>query len=131
MKTTLNLHLTYAHHSSDSVLKDEWLSKGLAGPAPQALRIAKGGLERRGTGEEVFLKTLMENAESGVTMADQLLLNYKNEWEGARLYHQRIVKRQASARSYHQPIVKRQASAPVPPTNRKETSKRARTTNQS
>ena len=50
--------------------------------ALEALRIARGGLERRGTGEEVFLKTLQANAESGVTMADELLLKYNGEWGG-------------------------------------------------
>jgi len=50
--------------------------------ALEALRIARGGLERRGMREETFLDTLQENAESGMTMADQLLLKYNNEWEG-------------------------------------------------
>uniref|UniRef100_A0A7S0QPH8 Glutamate--cysteine ligase n=1 Tax=Pyramimonas obovata TaxID=1411642 RepID=A0A7S0QPH8_9CHLO len=61
--------------------------------ALDALRIARGGLERRGIGEEVFLKTLQANAESGMTMADELLLKYNGEWEGNinRVYQDDLV----------------------------------------
>jgi glutamate--cysteine ligase len=48
--------------------------------AIEVLRIARGGLERRGRAEEKYLHDLEEIARSGVTQADRLLELYEGEW---------------------------------------------------
>jgi len=74
-----------------SALKQGVKTAGLRAPfrdgtvqdvALEALRIAEGGLKRRGTGEEVFLKNLKALAESGDTPADILLSRFNGEWGG-------------------------------------------------
>lgn len=50
--------------------------------AIECMRISEGGLIRRGTGEETFVKKLKEIAETGITPADKLLEKFNNDWGG-------------------------------------------------
>jgi len=48
--------------------------------AKEVLRISKGGLKRRGLGEESFLDLLEKIGESGVSQADTLITKYNSVW---------------------------------------------------
>lgn len=70
-------------------LRDEVPRAGLKTPyrngtmkdlAFEVLRIAHGGLERRGREEGKYLKELMEIADSGTTQAERLLELYEGPW---------------------------------------------------
>jgi glutamate--cysteine ligase len=50
--------------------------------ARDALAIARDGLKARGLGEEVYLASLDEIVESGLTRADRLLALYEGAWRG-------------------------------------------------
>jgi glutamate--cysteine ligase len=50
--------------------------------AKDALAIARGGLQARGLGEEVYLAPLEEIAESGLTQADRMLAQFHGAWGG-------------------------------------------------
>ncbi len=71
------LRVTAPRHSLQTEFRGEKLQK----VAQQVVGIAKGGLQRRGRGEEGFLQRLEEIADTGKSQADLLLDLYNREWE--------------------------------------------------
>mmetsp|Transcript_15045 Transcript_15045/g.28974 ORF Transcript_15045/g.28974 Transcript_15045/m.28974 type:complete len:300 (-) Transcript_15045:252-1151(-) len=51
--------------------------------ALKCLKIAEGGLMRRGSNEQTFLKELQVIAETGVSPADWMLEKYNGDWNGS------------------------------------------------
>ena len=50
--------------------------------AREVLRISRGGLERRGHGEETFLTKLEAIADKGTTQAEDLEFKFTKLWNG-------------------------------------------------